>query len=457
MGKKTFGIVFIFMLLSLSLDAFGVVDHIRFGSTNTPLEGVTVTWRGYYSHCTIKWGYTTEYEQETGKTVEGRMEFGDRNYFLYDYTFRPLPLKPSTVIHFAFQETTGKYDCLEYRGNWTKDYTFRTSTDVKSEQFTFIAGGDSRGDPGDFNMEKWGEVAEVMKNTTADFYLYMGDIALQGGDKLLWESWYKAGKNFLSRKLIYHSAGNHERYGDPLLYNFLDQFVLPENGDFTELYYSFEFGNAVFITLNTEFSERTALGRAYNEKQNRWLLDQLKKYRGPKAKKRKNYKEWIIISFHKPFFTIDYHMGEMTRTPPEEEFDHDFSKTWWKDLFDKYGVDVILNGHTHTYMRSEPILLVKTGPGGKDITFDCKGLPSEPVKKVVYGNKKDQGRLQIVTGGYGVKLKTEEELEYKDQWYVNNYKREFHYCEFRISGKVLNLEVKRIEDGEVIDRLKIEH
>jgi hypothetical protein len=150
-------------------------------------------------------------------------------------------------------------------------------------------------------------------------------------------------------------------------------------------------------------------------------------------------------------------MGEMTNSQPEEEFDHDFSKTWWKDLFDKYGVDVILNGHTHTYMRAVPILLVGTGPGCKDITFDNKGFPSEPVKKVIYGNKKGQGRLQIVTGGYGVRLKREDELYYKNQWYVDNYKREFHYCEFRINGKELNLEVKRTEDGQVIDQVTIKH
>lgn len=456
--KKVCGI-FVVIVLFLSIQAFGVVDHIHWGSTNTPLEGVTITWRGNYSHCIIKWGYTTDYEQGESQPVEGRMEFGDRNSFIYDYTFPTL--KPSATIHLSFQETTGQYDSFTYKGDWTKDFTFQTSGDVKTEQFTFIAGGDSRGDPGDFYMDKWEEVAEVLKNTNADFYLFMGDLSLQGGDKQLWDAWYKAGNDFISQKLIYHGAGNHERYGDTYLSNYLEQFVLPENGDFTELYYSFEFGNAVFITLNTEFSERTAKGKWYNEKQTRWLADLLKKYRGPKAKKRKNYKEWVILSFHKPFFTIDYHMGEMTNKCPEEEFDHDFSKTWWKDLFDKYGVDVILNGHTHLYMRAKPLLLVGTGPGKTDITFGCKGLPSEPdpkiQEKMKYGNKKGQGRLQIVTGGYGVRLKTGNELKYKDQWYVDNYKSEFHYCEFQINRKELNLEVKRTEDGQVIDQVTIKH
>ncbi len=449
------GSIFIGIALLLSVDVFGAIDHIHFGSKNNPLEGLTVTWRGNYSHCRIRWGYTTGYEQEKGAMIEGRIEFGDKDYYIYDYTF-PL-VKPSTTIHYAFQELSGPYDSIKYTSEWTKEFTFQTSAEVKSERFTFIAGGDCRGEAGDVNMEKWGDVAEVLGDTNADFYLYLGDLVLLGGDRQLWESWYQAGDDFISQKLIYHSVGNHERYGDPELYNYLNQFVLPENGDFTELYYSFEFGNAAFIVLNTEFDEKSEKGRASSEKQTRWLAALLEKYRGPDAKLKKNYKEWVIVSFHKPFFTIDNHMGEMTGKTSSAGDNPDFSKTWWKDLFDKYELDVIINGHTHTYMRAVPLLLIGTGPGGKDITFDSNGLPSKPIKDVSYGNKKGQGRLQIVTGGYGVRLKTQGELLYKDQWYVDNYQREFHYCEFQVNGKELNLQVRRTGDGRVIDQLTIKH
>jgi hypothetical protein len=109
-------------------------------------------------------------------------------------------------------------------------------------------------------------------------------------------------------------------------------------------------------------------------------------------------------------------------------------------------------------MRSRPLLLVGTGPDGKDITFDSNGLPSTPAKTVEYGNKKGEGRLQIVTGGYGVTLLNEDSIKkLKNQWYVDNYKLEFHYCEFVIDGKVLDMKVKKIVDNTLIDQVTITH
>jgi hypothetical protein len=458
--NKIPGVIIVLLVLSLWCETFAAVDHIHFGSKNTPLEGLTITWRGNYSHCRIRWGYTTSYEQEKGAEIEGRIEFGDNNYYLFDYTF-PV-LEPSKVIHYSFQEYNAIYDCCAYTGEWTGDYTFQTPAHVKSEGFTFIAGGDSRGENCWLKMEGWQKVAEALKNTNADFYLYMGDLVIQGGDKQMWNTWYEAGRNFLSQKPVYFSAGNHETYGDPELYNYINQFVLPENGNFSELYYSFEWGNAVFINLDTNYDPSSEKGQAELREQNQWLKNQLIKYRGPGTK---NYKEWVIVAFHKPFFTIDKHMGEMTGDKDcNTEPCYDFTRTWWKDLFDNYGVDVILNGHTHLYMRSVPILLKGTGPSGKDITFDDKGLPSTPVKKVEYGNKKGQGRLQVVTGGYGVHLLTEDKLKYKGQWYIAKdeqgndiYGLDFHYCEFRVAGNVLDMTVKRIPDGQIIDQVTIKH
>jgi hypothetical protein len=44
--------------------------------------------------------------------------------------------------------------------------------------------------------------------------------------------------------------------------------------------------------------------------------------------------KWKIIFFHKPFYTIGTHYGEM-----DTYFD-----TWLK-AFDDYGVDFVVNGH----------------------------------------------------------------------------------------------------------------
>ncbi|MGE5343783.1 MAG: metallophosphoesterase [Candidatus Omnitrophota bacterium] len=450
--KKLILSVFIGIGLLFTFQLSAAIDHIHFGSKGNPLQGLTVTWRGNYNKCSIKWGYTSSYEKGNAE-LDGRTEFGDKHSYLFDYTF-PDP-EPSKTIHYAFKEYNGPYECEKYSGDWTQDYTFQTSTDVQSDHFTFIAGGDSRGESCESRMPGWQAVTERLGTTTADFYLCGGDLMIEGGNKQKWLDWYENGQRFLSQKLIYFSIGNHERYADPNVFNYLNQFTVPENGNFSELYYSFEFGNAVFISLSTEISSKTDKGKAFIDQETQWLTAQLKKYRGAEAT---HYKEWVIVTFHKPFFTIDKHMGEMTARIPSDETSDDYSKIWWKDLFDAYGVDVIINGHTHAYMRSIPLCLTGTGPGGTDITFNDKGLWTEkPVKSVEYGNKKGQGRLEVVAGGFGVNLLTEDKLPYKNEWFVNNYTLEFHYCEFKIDKNVLTMTAKRISDDRVIDQVTIKH
>jgi hypothetical protein len=79
-------------------------------------------------------------------------------------------------------------------------------------------------------------------------------------------------------------------------------------------------------------------------------------------------------------------------------------------------VDVIINGHTHAYMRAKPMNLEKSGQRGHDLKF-YNGFPEETDKIKKYGNQKGQGRMQIVTGGYGAPILTSSQLLFKDQWF----------------------------------------
>jgi len=450
------------LIMVFSIQVFGEIDHIRFGSVDTPLKGVTVTWRTNHNMCDFKWGYSTEYEKSKeppGPSIEGRIEFGDKNFYLFDYTFPDLD--GSKTVHFSIREFNEKYECTPYSGEWSQDYTFQTASGAPGNKFTFIAGGDSATEMCDTTMPGWQLTSEKLKDTTADFYIDCGDLFVEGGDKAKCNLWFDTGKNVLSQKLFYYATGNHDTYGDRTLTNILNQFITPTNGNNTNLYYSFEYGNAVFIFLTVEFIPGRDSDKDFIKKQTDWLTLQLKKYR---TRGSRNYKEWVIISFHKPFFTIDKHEGEMTSVKPNAETSGDYSKVWWKNLFDKYGVDVIINGHTHLYMRSVPLLLDGTGPGGKDITFDKEGIPSTPAKIVRYGNRKDEGRLEIITGGFGSILRTENKLPYKNQWYVAKdkdgkplYVLAFHYCTFNIDGKKLEMIARKTDDNSIIDQLTIEH
>jgi hypothetical protein len=444
------------MLLFFSIDVMAKIDQIHFGSKNTPLDGLTIIWRADVENCKIKWGYTLSYEKGE-EDVGGQPASIQKVHYRYRFTF-PL-LEASKTIHYSFCEYTVHNGSIKHADNWTGDYTFQTSVDVKSGRFTFIAGGDGRGDLFDLKMKKWVNVVKELSKTDADFYLHTGDIVYSGGVKLLWHKWYDHSKDFLSKKLVYYCVGNHEQLFDHNLSNYLSQFVLPANGDSTGLYYSFEFGNAAFIILDT----CTPCGKENesSERQTAWLKEQLEKYRGVGSQ---NRKEWVFLVFHKPFFSVGVGMGAMTCNGKGGRFCGDYSQKWWKDLFDTYGVDVIINGHTHIYMRSVPILLKGTGQDGRDIGFDKKGFPGKPVKQVEYGNGIGQGRLQVVSGGYGASFGSRQSLTNRPEWYIAKDNdgnsicyRLYHYCEFVIDGKVLEMKAIRIGDNKVIDRVTIKH
>ena len=98
-----------------------------------------------------------------------------------------------------------------------------------------MAGGDSR-----TNLDDWEAAANKMDADSADFFLFLGDHVASGDNTVDWDNWYLRGAKFLENNLIYHTGGNHE-YGSI----YLNQFVMPGNKE----WYSFEFGNVLFICL----------------------------------------------------------------------------------------------------------------------------------------------------------------------------------------------------------------
>jgi 3',5'-cyclic AMP phosphodiesterase CpdA len=115
------------------------------------------------------------------------------------------------------------------------------------------------------------------------------------------------------------------------------QFALPEDGPegLAETAYSFDYQGARVIVLNSAESTRFA-------EQAAWLESRLKD----------NRNRWTIVAFHHPVFSV---AGDRDNPALREA---------WKPLFDKYGVDLVLTGHDHTYGRGEN--LIDGGPRRDD-------------------------------------------------------------------------------------------
>lgn len=348
-------------------------DHFHWGSTGDPKNGLTITWQSTGTDDQIKWGYTTSYEQGTFSGIRRNDYLG----YLYNYTFPTVTA--SSIIHYS----------IFSNGTWIPDKIFHTSVDPTSTKFSFISGGDSR-----TNINDWEIAANVVDADSADFILFLGDHVTSGSSTVDWDNWYYKGAKFLENNLIYHTAGNHE-YGSI----YLNQFVMPGNKE----WYSFEFGNILFICLLTQNNFSV---------QHTWLLNELST----------TTKKWKVIFFHKPFFTTGSHVDDMTS----------YRSTWWK-AFDDYGVDVILNGHTHYYLRSKPI----------NLNVSSTSAVAE------YGSKPGQGRLQVVAGSLGAPLSST-----GSAWFIEKNLSTMNYSKFLINDNILKM-ITYNTSGTLIDSLTI--
>jgi 3',5'-cyclic AMP phosphodiesterase CpdA len=148
-----------------------------------------------------------------------------------------------------------------------------------------------------------------------------------------WGEWNYAGSFINAMIPSMATPGNHEynREEDGSLvldYHWRKQFTLPENGpkEFVETVYYTDYSDLRMISLN---SQEIVLDEKSMEIQKAWLEKVLIE----------NTQKWTIISFHHPIYSSGTGRDN-------KEFRDAF-----KPIFDKYKVDLVLQGHDHSYGR----------------------------------------------------------------------------------------------------------
>ena len=125
--------------------------------------------------------------------------------------------------------------------------------------------------------------------------------------------------------------GNHD---DEDLQNYMNHFGL------TKEYYSFDFKNVHFIALGTE--------EEYLDFSNDIAKEQLAFVKSDLEKASTNPDiDWIIPFLHRLMYYDDN--GECDNLV--DEYDHNLVDLY-HPLFEKYGVNLVLHGHAHTYERT---------------------------------------------------------------------------------------------------------
>jgi len=264
----------------------------------------------------------------------------------------------------------------------SKIFTFKTAVH-KTSPFSFVFYGDNKNGPHIHERN-----ANLILTKKPEFVIHNGDLVDEGTIYKQWNLlFFNPTRNLLHTIPLYPVLGNHERHAK----YYFNYFSLPG----IESWYSFDYGNAHFIMLDSDANELTA-----GSEQLAWLIDDLEH----------DSANWTFVSFHYPPFTAGGNYYRKSRIK---------LKNLIHPVMEKYGVDMVFGGHDHNYERSYPIM----SRSGKT-----------PVTYIVAGN-----------GGTSMRYIGERE-------WTHYAERVFGFAMININGPKLHLQAYSIDD-KVIDEL----
>lgn len=181
----------------------------------------------------------------------------------------------------------------------------------------------------------------LARHPQAAFLADIGDLTDNGQSDWHWQSFFAALLAGRAKAMPFTPVmGNHECYGldwkFALPRRYLASFAVPGNGsrNFPGYYYSFDYGPAHFIVLNTQFEELDDLKPGLLQEELLWL----------KHDAAVSHKPWKIVLMHKDVIAYDEYQPGTGHTGGISDVGHDFMKS-----FDVLGIDLVLTGHMHTY------------------------------------------------------------------------------------------------------------
>ena len=207
---------------------------------------------------------------------------------------------------------------------WSEWFHFRTALDEPAP-FSFIYLGDAQNNI----LSLWSRTIRASFATAphASFILHAGDLVNRANSDGEWGEWFRAGAFIHATVNAVPTPGNHEYAKDKegrrrLSRLWRPHFTLPQNGPegLKETVYYFDYQGARIISLNSNEDR---------DDQVPWLESVL----------RENPNRWTFVTFHHPVFSTG------------KGRDNESLREAWKPLFDKYRVDLVLQGHDHSYGR----------------------------------------------------------------------------------------------------------
>jgi hypothetical protein len=222
---------------------------------------------------------------------------------------------------------------LQTEGQKGEPFNFRTAP-AESGTLSFVIGSDAQ--HLQTQMAVIRQTFSKAASENPDFFVYSGDFVNAELNDFEWDLFFDLADELLitpdGRRIpIIPAIGNHEvvnGYGGnsttaPFFYR---RFALPEPRN----YHAVRYGpDLLIISLDSNHSAPVDGGQAA------WLKETLEQFKDVK---------WKIVQYHDGAWWGNESMYVKMRA-------------FWIPLFEKYGVSVVHNGHSHSYKRTAPIAI----------------------------------------------------------------------------------------------------
>lgn len=369
----------------LELDAVEIPDDMTFVVTPylqfVTQDGITVMWEtSRPARGKVLYGETGELGQE---------QAGDQATTIHEIRLTDL----ESQSPYAYQ-----VEATDDRGRTIRSplLTFQTANHEETP-FTFGILGDTQGNP-----KVCKRLSDQLWMQRPNFTIIPGDLVDSGPNKQQWvEEFFPGMQPLSSRVAFFPTIGNHEQNAAHY-YNYVS---VPA----PEYYYTFRYGNAQFFMVDSN----KEVGP--DSEQYKWLESQLAQ----------SDATWKFVSYHHPSYSSDEDdYGDMWKGERSEYGDKRIRAL--VPLYDRYGVDIVWNGHIHSYERTWP-------------------MKAEKVQE-------QDGTIYMVTGGAGGNLETAGPIK---PWFQNNVKHGHHYCLAAVNGRRLEFKAFDLE-GRLFDTMTID-
>ncbi len=335
-----------------------------------------------------------------------------------DHTINLTGLDPNTEYHYAVAEDTSVLAGADTVHRFTTSPIIGTAQPISA----WVIGDFGKGN--DKQMMVKDAFLDHIGDDMPDLWLWLGDNAYQDGtddefSQKVFGSTYGYSEIF-PRIPFMATPGNHD-YGSVLdlltganppdhdgpYYDIVD---VPTNGEIGgvpsgyELYYSFDYGNVHFMSLNSEVGSVSPLNPSWD-----WTgTNPFSTFNGSPfidwihADLQANDKTWVVAFIHQPPHTDGSHESgtfyEVYMQAVRENV---------VPVLESYGVDLLITGHSHVYERS----FLVNGFYGLPADFNAaqhvvdgsSGKLSEGTPYIKYfdGPEPNLGTLHVVQGNSG--------------------------------------------------------